>query len=368
MNNNQQAYDGALISELGVKRFLKANKDIKISNIDFFIREGAANKAWKECNFGCHGPTYRNLKRAAKKSDFLKSLDNISPLLAGTVDGLYHNTVGQAERIGGGVKRTAEGLHIHGEENFQSVGDENVAAYQFATTAFEKLISFEIDLLENPVTQIVMVAVSEYISVLPEWLIEETLRSGALKIPNKIDTPWLLKAAALGVIENTNQEHIIQAINLLNQPAQRLLGKQIGKKLAVAIAVAIASTITKKIMRESPALYELKRKLVSVRKTAKTMKGGLGGAMLTLLKSQGLLNIAAEASRRLNNDSPRVWNRLRFRLNGANMVYFLVENMVSEYIDRLAVLERNPEEFGKILEALIKAKQTPQIFFPGTQM
>lgn len=30
MKNNQQAYDGTLISELDVKRFLKANKDIPL--------------------------------------------------------------------------------------------------------------------------------------------------------------------------------------------------------------------------------------------------------------------------------------------------------------------------------------------------
>jgi len=35
MNNKEQSYDAALISELGVKRFLKASKDIKMSNINF---------------------------------------------------------------------------------------------------------------------------------------------------------------------------------------------------------------------------------------------------------------------------------------------------------------------------------------------
>lgn len=32
---SQSQYDGALISDLGVRRYLKASKDIKISNIDF---------------------------------------------------------------------------------------------------------------------------------------------------------------------------------------------------------------------------------------------------------------------------------------------------------------------------------------------
>lgn len=34
MNTQDHTYDGALISELGVKRYLKATKDIKASNIN----------------------------------------------------------------------------------------------------------------------------------------------------------------------------------------------------------------------------------------------------------------------------------------------------------------------------------------------
>ena len=91
------------------------------------------------------------------------------------MDGVHHQTIGQVERLAGGIKRTAEGLHVSGQEDFLNVGDENIAAYQFATSAFEKLITFELDVLDNPVTQIVMSVVSEYTAALPEWLIEEIL-------------------------------------------------------------------------------------------------------------------------------------------------------------------------------------------------
>ena len=47
MNNQDQPYHGALISELGVKRYLKATKDINISNIDFLMRGTVANRAWQ---------------------------------------------------------------------------------------------------------------------------------------------------------------------------------------------------------------------------------------------------------------------------------------------------------------------------------
>lgn len=48
------------------------------------------------------------------------------------------------------------------------------------------------------------------------------------------------------------------------------------------------------------------------------------------------------------------------------MVYFLVENMVTEYVDRLALLEQSPRDFGKMMEALIKAKKSSAIFFPDS--
>ena len=366
MNEKDTAYDGALISELGIKRYLKATKDIKSSNIDFLLRGAAANRAWQECNFGCHGPTYRSLKRPSTKAEILQPIDDISPVLAGIVDGMHYQTFEQIDRLAGGVKRTAEGLHAMGEENFRQVGDENIAAFEFAKSAFTNLLTFEIDLLENPISQIVMTVVSEYMSVLPEWVIEETLKKGALKFPDKIDTTWLLKASAMGIIENVSPEHVAQAAKLLNEPAQRFISKQIGKKLAVAIALVIASNISKNLLISTREGNSLKRKMAIYRRSARKLNGGLGGAMITLLKAQGMLNKAAESSRQLQISCPRIWSILRHKLNGANMVYFLVDNIVAEYIDRIAVLERNPIEFGKVMEALIKDRQTTSIYFPGT--
>ncbi len=365
MDNKKQGYDGALISELGVKRYLKATKDIKVSNINFLIREIAARKSWQDCDIGSHGPNHRILRRPSTKAELLKPLEDISPLLSGAVDGMHHQTFGQVDRLARGVKRTAEGLHLTGEEGFSNVGDENIAAYQFASSAFEKLLTFEIDLLDNPVTQIIMAVVSEYTTALPEWLIEETLKQKALKFPTKIDTVWLLKAAALGVIENANPEDIEQAVKLLNGPVQHLVAKQIGKKIGVALALAIAAAITRNIMTQSSNLPVLKRQLAKLRRSARQMNGSLGKAMIALLNAQGYLDKAATASRELKTTNPRLWNILRLKLNGANMVYFLVEDMVSEYVDRLALLERNPKEFGKVMHALIKDKHTQAIFFPA---
>lgn len=165
---SQLGYDGALISELGVKRYLKATADIKTTNVDFLIRGAAAQKAWQECKFGCHGPVYRNLKKPSTRADLLNNLDEISPALAGLVDGVHHRTSGQLARLAGGIERTAEGLHLNGGEQFDQVGEENIAALDFAKSAFENLVTFDINVIDNPASQIVMATVSEYVSALPE--------------------------------------------------------------------------------------------------------------------------------------------------------------------------------------------------------
>lgn len=364
MSNQDQQYDGALISELGIKRYLKATKDIKVSNVDFLLRGAALNKAWQQCNFGCHGPSYRSLRRPSNKAKILQQLSDITPVLAGVVDGVHHQTVVQAERITGGIKRTAEGLHVTGDEAFHQVGDENTAAFQFAKTTFNNLLTFEIDFLENPVAQIVMLIVSEYTAVLPEWVIEETVKQGSLKFPDKIDTVWLLKASAIGIIDQITPEQVNQAAKLLNEPAQRFVAKQVGKKLATALAMAIASAICKKLLSMSAEAQDLKHFLARTRKSMRKLNGGLGGTMITLLKAQGMLDKAADHSRQLQRSCPRLWNILHYKLNGANMVYFLVADMVQEYVDRLELLERNPKEFGKVIEALVRDKRTRDIFFP----
>ncbi|WP_347332887.1 cellulose-binding protein [Marinimicrobium locisalis] len=362
---SQTEYDGALISEFGVKRYLKATKDIKTANIDFLIRGDAAQKAWQACNFGCHGPTYRSLKKPASRAGLLNHLNDISPALAGLVDGVHHRTTGQVERLAGGMERTADGLHLNGGERFGQVGDENTAALEFATGTFESLVTFEIDVIDNPVSQVVMASVSEYISALPEWLIEETFKQGVLKFPRNIDTRWLLRASAMGVVESTDQKAIIEAADLLKDPAQRMVGKQIGKRLAGTVGLLIATSITKRLLMTSPEVPRVKRDLVRLRRAAQKGKGGLGGALITLLNTQGLLHKAGESSRRLQSACPRLWRLLRYNLNGANMIYFLVEGMVHEYVDRLALLEQNPREFGKVVEALIREKRTQAIYFPN---
>lgn len=368
MSTMERSYDGSLISELGVKRYLSGVKSSQWSNVDFFLRGEGAQNSWRDCNFGCHGPTYRSLTRPTTFSEALRPIDDLSPALAGAIDGIRHQTVGRAQRLAGGVERTAEGLMLNGAEDFHNVGDENLAAYQFATSTFEKLVSFEIDVLDNPIAKIVMIVISEYIAVLPEWAIAEAYKQGALQLPETVDTVWLTKAVSLRLIEDTSREDLEQAKRLLNNPTQRLVGRQIGRRLASAIGVVLASKICKKILLKSDNLYATKRRLAQLRSSARQLNGGLGGALLTLLNTQGVLDSAAQSSRQLQQSCPRVWNILRYRLNGANMVYFLVENMLQEYVDRLSLLERRPDEFAKVLRVLLRDRRTTDIFFPGSHL
>ncbi|WP_341937636.1 cellulose-binding protein [Marinimicrobium sp. C2-29] len=368
MANTDSTYDGTLISELGVKRYLKGRSDLPTSNINFFVRGGAAETAWKECNFGCHGPTYRNLTKPSTFQEALQPIDQFSPTLAGVVDGIRHQTVGRAQNLAGGIERTGEGLMLGGDDAFQNVGEENLAAYEFATTCFEKLVNFEIDTLDNPLSQAVLTIVNEYTAVIPEWVLRSAYQDGALKLPESVNTVSLIKAVSMGIIKDVDQIDLSEAINLLKNPSKRFAGKQIGKKLASAMGAVLAATICKKLMTQGPGLNATKRDIAKLRSHMRGLRGGLGGALLKLLQTQGVLDRAGDASRRLNQASPRLWRLLRFDLNGANMVYFLVEPLIKEYVDRLALLERRPQEFSKVMIALMQEKQTKSIFFPGSAM
>lgn len=364
MDRAGNAYDPNLIEELGVKLYLRGLEDLKTSNINFFIRGSEADKAWADCNFGCHGPSYRQLRRPSTFSEALAPIEDVSPVLAGFVDGLHSKTIGAATNVARGVERTAEGLHLTGGDNFQKVGEENYSAYQLVTTSFDKVVNFELNVIDNPLTQLIFAITEEYISILPNWVIIEASSQGALKFPDKVDTTWILKAAALGVINNISTDDLSSAATLLNNPAQKFVGKQLGKKATAAIASIIATYTTKVLITNSREAMSLKRRLVRLRKVSRSATGGLGGTLISLLKAQGLLGHAAQASRDLQTSCPRLWKHFRYKLHGADMLYFLVRNITEEYIDRLALLEKNPDQFISVMRALIKSKNTPDIFFP----
>src|SRR5690606_31884335 len=88
---------------------------------------------------------------------------------------------------------------------------------------------------------------NEYISLLPEWVIQESLSSGQISFGN-LDETLALKALKSGLTEAISSDEARQALQLLRDKSKRLIGKTIGKKVAGALAVIIAAHITKKII------------------------------------------------------------------------------------------------------------------------
>lgn len=78
----------------------------------------------------------------------------------------------------------------------------------------------------------------------------------------------------------------------------------------------------------------------------------------------GWLGIAAAESRQLQADCPTLWKHLRYTMGGFDMMLFLVRGFVSEYLDRIAVLEKNPQLFLGLMASLAKEGKTREIFFP----
>lgn len=320
---------------------------------------------WEECDFGCHGPSYRALRPLATWNQALLLADQINPAAAGIIDGVQHQLVQKPKNIAAGIERTTEGLHLLGAEKFSDVGSENLAILDLIETAYKNIVEFDLNILDNPLMQVATVIVHDYVSVIPEWVIEDSLNSGAFIFDN-IDKTQIIKASVKGVINSIPPEEIEQAVSLLNNKGSRTIGKQVGKKLAAAISAAIATKISKKIMSDPAMTYSLKRRLARLKKAAKPMGGGLGKAVLILLQAQGLLGVAAKSSRTLRDKCPTTWKTLRYKLHGADMVYFLLEGMVSEYVDRLSLLEKQPDEFFKVMEALVRARITKKVFYPGS--
>jgi hypothetical protein len=355
-------FDGNLISELGVKRYMKGHEASQFSNINPLKSSLTKNKQWQECNFGCHGPSYRTLQHQLTYSEFLNHLDKLSPLVAGAVDGVRHETIQTAKVVTSGIQRTGEGLGVSGKEVFSQVGEENLAAYHFVKVNVTNLINADLNLADNPITQLIFTIVHEYVNLLPDSMLKKMVEDRAIIIPDDIDKNFVVSAARYAAIEIISSEHIDQAIQFISTKGQRFIGKQVGKKVTRAVAAIIAAKITKKII--SGSSNSIKRKISRLKKSFKPATGNMGTALIILLKTNGWLGVAAEESRKLQADSPALWKILRYKLGGFDMLMFLISGFVKEYVDRISILEKNPDVYFKLMVALVKSGRTQEIFFP----
>ena len=133
-------FDGQLISELGAKKYLQGYRAQAFSCIKPLQRQSQLEQQWQECNFGCHAPSYRVLRQNQTRSEFLASLNKISPIAAGFAAGVEQQTVHQLEIAGADVKRTAEGLGAADREKFSQVGEENVAVFNLVRVSAHSLM------------------------------------------------------------------------------------------------------------------------------------------------------------------------------------------------------------------------------------
>ncbi len=369
--SNLEAYDGYLISQLGIKRYLKGRSNQPFSNINLFQDVQKNNRQWKNnpC-FGCHGTSYRALRRQATWRDTVKAVKNTAgPTAAGLIDGAKRETVDNVSLLGSGIERTAEGLHVLGDKKFEQVGTENIALANLLATTYRALVNTDISQVSNPLTQCVTLVIDRYLTAVPEWVIVDMLKKGTLEFPEGFDKHQFLMAAKQGIVELSKIEEVDKVTGMINdsatQFAAKMAGRKITSKIISAITSAIATQIAKSIMNNAADSRSIKRNLVKIKKEISSANGGLAKVLLTLLKTQGFLGLAANQSRILMRDCPATWSILRHKMNGTDMVYFLVQPMIQEYVDRLSLLEKEPIKFAKLIEALIKERNAINIFYPN---
>lgn len=93
----------------------------------------------------------------------------------------------------------------------------------------------------------------------------------------------------------------------------------------------------------------------------------LVGVLNTLLKTQGVLQAASKASHRLHASSPMLWQFFRSR-GGMDLIFFLVEDYLKEYVDRIGLAEKHPIQFIKMIDAIVTPPgRLEDVFFPFRQ-
>ena len=358
-------YDGDLISELGVKRYLVGYKAQPFANINPLQSRAGIQKSWDKCNFGCHTPAYRVLRKQLTRQAFFSDLAKVSPVAAGVAAGVEHQTLHQANLVGSGAVRTAEGLHLAGGEAFGSVGAENAALFNLVRISSRQLLNAELSTFNNPLCQLVLAIVYEYIKLIPDWVVAQVIDSNALVTPDRVDKQFLHQAANHGFIEPAMLEHIDAAASALQNSAIKAISKNQSAKITQTILCIVAAKITRKILLSPGVSFGIKKRLAAFRKASKGTSKGLAATLILLLKANGHLAIAARSSRRLQRDCPKFWRVLRHQFGGLDMLLFLVDGAVQEYLDRISLLERSPQTYLNLMAALIKAGKTKEIFLPA---
>lgn len=358
-------YNGELISNLGVDKYLKGYEANKFSNIDILQTRAELERRWQECDFGCHGPAYRTMRRDARYNELLSGLAEESRIGAAIIDGVATSTYFAIEKDIEGTKRTAEGLGLAGSERQYEIGAANYALYTSVKVNIEKLLELDLKQFENHFSKMTFAAINEYISLIPERMLLEMIIAGAIILEPREDLDFYRAAVNAGMLDEYDEHAINESVGFLRSQGQRIVAKQIGRRIPKIVAGIIASRITRSMMIDISTDYAFKRQIARLRSTYRNFGGAPAKILITLLGLNGLLGIAERESRALNEKCPRLWSFLRHDLDGMDMLFFLVKDFMKEYIDRIALIETDPATFVALMGALARSGRTREIFFPN---
>jgi len=77
---------------------------------------------------------------------------------------------------------------------------------------------------------------------------------------------------------------------------------------------------------------------------------GVTGALTGGIVAQGVISKACEASRRLQLQNPQLWQKLR--LNDYDMLYFMFEEPLQNFIKMGEALRKNPSAAEEFINAI----------------
>lgn len=194
------------------------------------------------------------------------------------------------QNIGAGVRRTFEDVGLLGEKR----RSRNIAENKRAYNAIRKAIEFARS-DAGPIAQAVRIILNEFYDEVPDPVITEAAR----------------KAGVASTYLTTRVATQLALVNLIS----RKLTSQIATKIVARSLTRIGVGIT-----------------------------------VSAVIIQGMLENASTASQRLRKQHPAIYQKLRE--NNLDMIYFMIEDPMSDIMALLRTKKSNPEEFDQKMREL----------------
>jgi hypothetical protein len=352
---------GKVVNVIGIQRFLDYCASSSFSNVDIFASTTDLEHRWKKCNMGCHHPGYRtgSSKRTETWTNAVQTIEGVP--VFGQVAARVLDPITGALILGGGVVRTGD---VFNQEGFDKIGAENYAAIDLVQTLLTQAYNVSLSAVDNPITTMIIHLIADYTLSIPEEVLVQLATTGKLNL-NDFDVHMTTRAIQKGLTYLAASAATQAAITYIKNHPEKVVEYFKNKaidKLSTYIATIITVKITKSILKSLPSSWHYKN-FLDATKFTKTTKG-LADALLILLKTQGTLQTAGEASRRLHAKLPTLWGDMR-HTHGVDMVYYMVEDFVKEYVDRISLAQNDPARFAEMVLAILEPPGTAKdLFFP----